>query len=150
INNLKAHGHDPNDISIVTKNIHDATWLRGETNLEPTTPENFQSRSEKQDEDESFWEKLKSFFTTESNEYDTTDGYTSRFKQYGLTNEEAEHYQREIQLGKIVILASASIEETAYATDAPINQKEQTERQPERKLKLREEELDVHTKEVPS
>lgn len=159
VNNLKTAGYTPEDITIVAKNSDETAWIRNETNLGATTSDDWTSRAETHEEDESFWEKVKDFFTGESEAYDDRDGYTSRFTRYGLTDADAARYNSEVESGRIVLLAPEVVGETTTAaatSDFAMDTMDTTdrldamgtERNTERKMKLREEELDVDKHEV--
>ena len=141
VNNLKVAGYIPEDITIIAKNSNETNWIRSETNLGATTSDDWTSRADRHEEDDSFWEKVKNFFTSESDAYDESGGYTSRFTQYGLTNVDAERYNSEVERGKIVLLAP---EKNVATNDLGLD----TERNTEREIELREEELDIDKREV--
>lgn len=147
VNNLKVSGYAPEEITIVAKNSDESAWIRRESNMETPNSDDLSLESDRNKEDESFWDKVKNFFVSESETYDETDGYTARFNQYGLTNEDAERYNAEVETGKVVVLAPENY--SAGRMDTAANGlAADVERNQERNMQLREEELDIDKREV--
>ena len=148
VNNLNTAGYTPEDITIIANNSDETNWIRSETNYGATTSDDWIDPADRHEDDESFWEKVKNFFGSESDAYDGRDGYISSFTHYGLTNEDAERYNAEVERGKIVLLAPEEYAGTTNATAATSELTMDTERNTEHKMKLREEELDIDKHEV--
>lgn len=146
VSKLENAGYAPEDITLIAKNSEQSSWLWNETNYDTPTTDDLSSYGK----EDSFWEKVKDFFKgdlTEDN-YNEAGGFVDRFTGYGLSDTEAEKYNDEVQLGRIIVLAPDDYNETLNTTGVTSDFNSDVERNTERKMKLREEELDIDKREV--
>lgn len=151
VNGLEAAGYTPGDITIIAKNSNDLFLDGRETDFQTHDAHDLSMHTDqvdRNDEDESFWDKVKNFFVGESDNYDENEGYVSRFSQFGLTDADAERYSVEVETGKIVVLAPEGYTNSVGTTAATSGLEADVNRNQERKMKLREEELDIDKHEV--
>lgn len=73
--------------------------------IEAQTDVKVEKEVQAQQEESSFWKKLKSGFSQKEGSKGAVD-YASRFKDLGLTSEEAEKHEEDVKQQKIVLLTS--------------------------------------------
>ncbi|MFC4734987.1 general stress protein [Bacillus daqingensis] len=104
VESLKLDGHRPEEIIVAAGDSDAADWLKSETNVRIEEPQ--QEEGTGNEEDQSFWEKIKTAFkgTTEFKGQDGgSEGFT--FDKIGITGEEGQKLEAELDNGRMVVLA---------------------------------------------
>lgn len=102
VETLKAKGYEPEEITMVANDSEETSWIRKETNVSEET--SVGKADGGQDGDDSFWEKVKSAFSSEDKTYNHEKGYVEKFKALGFSEKEAHDYDSHVRDGKIVVL----------------------------------------------
>ncbi|UTR09956.1 general stress protein [Evansella sp. LMS18] len=104
VGKLKTEGIPAEEISIIANDSENTEWLRRETGVEADSDK--LPVNKEYEEAETFWEKVKAAFKGEENRTGYHSfGYAGHFTKLGLSEEEAEKYDKEIRNGKIAVLA---------------------------------------------
>ena len=112
VENLKVDGFSPDEISIVAYESEDISWVREKTGVKEDT--NKQHSSTDEDNNESFWHKIKAAFVSDGLDGSHSNAYVNHFKELGLSEEEAKDYDGVVRNGKIVVVATQSETGTVY------------------------------------
>jgi hypothetical protein len=116
VRKLELAGYQPEDITLVAKNTDDATWIRDDMNLDTTTTADIESEDNAYQADDSFWQKVKNLFTSESEHYGKEEGFKNKFHEYGFSSIEAENYYEEIERGRMIVMVPETYAGSMNAT----------------------------------
>ena len=96
VEQLKIEGFTKEEMSLIVNDNEDTSWLKKKTNVTPETETN--------DGEGSFMDKVKDVFTGDGNNNEENN-YFERFRDLGLTDEEARELDTVVRNGKIVLIA---------------------------------------------
>ncbi|WP_078596629.1 general stress protein [Evansella clarkii] len=107
VNSLRVEGYAPEEIALVAKDTEDKAWLRNQSGVSEENTVQHPGDNRDNEEEESFWDKVKSAFTPDNNKDkdNETKDFAGQFKDFGLSVSEAREYERDVLNGKVVVLA---------------------------------------------
>lgn len=135
VKRLKREGYRADDIRLISNAAMRETFMN-QTDVDITTTDHVER--ETTDEDESLWDKIKDAFTVD----DDYEDYSDDPDNDPLTN-----YRTDIEAGKIVVLVEGEPVSTPTTDSTPVADAD-TRTTDGETVRLKEEQLDVDTKEV--
>lgn len=132
VQRLKTEGYRAEDIRLISNEAMRDTFMN-DTDVHVTTTDRYED--ELTHEDESLWEKIKNAFTLD-------DEYS-----YDSDNDPLANYRTDIEAGKIVVLVEGESKRVDERVDLSRDRSDERTHD-EETIQLKEERLDVETKEV--